>query len=74
MMGYGWFAPMGGLGMVVWLLFWVALIALVVWGATALFSQRTPNGEATAIEILRRRYARGEITEAEYEQAKRALV
>lgn len=74
MMGYGWFGPMGGLGMVFWLFFWVALIALLVWGATALISQRAPRNEATPAEILKRRYARGEITEAEYDEAKRALV
>lgn len=73
MMGYGWFGLMGGLGMVFWLFFWVALIALVAWGATAFISRRAPSSEATPIEILKRRYARGEITEAEYDEAKRAL-
>ena len=76
MMGYGGFGPMvgfGWLGMVLGLLFWVALIALLVWGLSALFAQRNRAGEETPLQILQRRYARGEISEAEYQQATRAL-
>lgn len=76
MMGYDWSGAMGGLGwlgMGLGLVFWVALIVLLVWGATALFGPRGTTSETDALEILRRRYAGGEITQAEYEQARRAL-
>lgn len=50
---------------------WVALIALVVWGVSALWE---PRGVAEApLDILRRRYAAGELTDAEFEQARRRL-
>jgi putative membrane protein len=73
MMSYGGFGLLGGFGMLTMLLFWVGLIALVVWGVGALL---TPGGETrddNPLESLRRRYARGEIDEAEYEQARRRL-
>ena len=71
--GFGTMAGFGGLGMVVGLLFWVAVIALVVWGISALFAQRDRAREETPLQILQRRYARGEINEAEYQQARKAL-
>ena len=69
--GYGLMAGFGGFGMLFGLLVWVVLIALLVWGAGALFGGRA--GGETPEEILRRRYARGEISQAEYEQARQAL-
>lgn len=62
---------MGGFGMLVGLLGWAVIVALIVWGTSALFAQH--DSSVTALEILRRRYARGEITEAELEQARRSL-
>ncbi len=78
MMGYGgWgYGLMGGFGwlwMLVPILFWVGVVFLVVWGATRLFSGRQEAVEDTPLEILRRRYAAGEITTAEYQQAKQDL-
>ena len=75
MMGgaFGTMAGFGGLGMVLGILFWVALVALLVWGAQALFTRRDQPSGGAPLEILQRRYARGEISEAEYLQAKRAL-
>lgn len=76
MMGYGWYESMagfGGLGMVVGMFFWVGLILLVVWAAVRLFSGGPRESQDTALEILSRRYARGEITQAEYLQAKKDL-
>lgn len=76
MMGYDGFGGMGAWGgwwMALELLFWVGLVVLVVWGAVGLFPARRESGPETAHEILQRRYARGEISAAEYEQAARAL-
>lgn len=74
MMGYNgsdWFG-MGGFGWVVGLVFMVALVALLVWGAGALFNGRSATGERP-LEILRRRHAAGEITKGEYEEARKTL-
>lgn len=73
MMGFGGWMGFGGAGMLLGSLIWIALIVLVIWGAVRLFGQPTTNTQADALDILRRRYAAGEITSAEYETAKRSL-
>ena len=71
--GYGLMAGMGWLGMLVMALFWIGVIVLVVWGASNVFSTRQPNVERGAEEILKQRYARGEISREEFVQAHDAL-
>jgi len=73
MMGYGDFGWMGGFGWLWMVLIWAVVIALVVWGARSVFGSRGSTGEPTPLEILRRRYAAGEMTAAEFEQAKETL-
>lgn len=72
----GSFGIMGGLMGVGMVLFW----GLVIWGIVALArgGVQTNNGSFSqgdsALEILKRRYARGEITKQEYEERKKDLV
>jgi putative membrane protein len=73
MMGFGGLGVMGGLGMVMGVLIWVLLLILVIWGVSTVFRPQRGTKEETPLEILRRRYAAGEISEAELEQARRAL-
>ena len=77
MMGYGGIAGMGlfgSTGMLVGLVFWVAVIALTIWGVSALFSgARSPQREGDPLTILRQRYAQGEINRTEYDEAKQTL-
>ena len=78
MMGTGGFGVMGGvggLGMGLGLLILIGLVVLLIWGVSTLSVPRTAPGAAEdeALAILRRRYARGEISQDEYEQARRAL-
>lgn len=65
--GMGWF---GGLLMLV---AWVALILLVVWLVRAFFPTQRHDERETALAIIQRRYAAGEISAAEYERARRVL-
>jgi putative membrane protein len=75
--GGGWGGGGGGFWMLVGLLLLIALIVLVVWtvmhlsrtgrAATHDPSRPTPN------EALRERFARGEITSQEFEDAKKVL-
>jgi putative membrane protein len=71
MFGYG-FGFMG-LGMILVTLVWIALIAVVIWAVSRLFQRHQLNDHDTAVEVLRRRYATGEISAAEYEQALKTL-
>ncbi len=79
--GFGWGGMIfGGLLMV---LFWVVIIVLVVFAVRAL--TRSGSGQTTppasspgqtgdqALEILRERYARGEITKDEYTSMRQDL-
>ena len=60
-----------GMGMMV--LFWIAIILLVVWVVRSLFPRQMRSGHDQALETLRQRYAAGEISAAEYEQARARL-
>jgi len=71
--GYGLMAGFGWLGMLVMALFWVGVIVLVVWGLTHVVSTRRSGVELNAEEILKQRYARGEISREEFLQAREAL-
>ena len=52
---------------------WLAVVVLFVWGMSALFARRTSSPQMDALEILRRRFAAGEISAAEFETARRVL-
>ncbi len=73
-MGWMW----GGYGivmMLMMLLFWGAVIAAIVVGIRWLLGQGAHARAAdSAIEVLRARYARGEINREEFEQRKRDLL
>lgn len=77
-MGWVWMIGMG----LMMLLFWGGLIALVVLAVQALSrssSRRSANEQEaatgkTALEIVKERYARGEISKAEYEEMRRDLM
>jgi len=71
--GYGLMAGFGWLGMLLMELFWIGVIVLVVWGLSHVFSTRQPRVEFDAEEILKQRYARGEISREELVQAREAL-
>ena len=60
-----------GMGMMV--LFWVAIILLVIWAVRSLFPRERRSERNQALETLQQRYAAGEISAAEYEQARARL-
>ena len=73
MMGYGYgpgFNPMygimamGGMG-----LFWFLVLGAIIWGFVHFSRQRThSHDESRSIDILRDRYAIGELDQEEYER------
>jgi putative membrane protein len=77
MMGGGW-GFFGIIWMLVPLLFLGGLVTVIVWAVTQLGSGRQAGGSAgvhdqSAEEILRQRFARGEIDTEEYEERRRIL-
>lgn len=83
MMGYGWGygMPFGWLGWIFMILWWVIVIAVIVWVIRAIFGRgrrhwnccNDGNGEKGPLEILKERYAKGEIDKSEYEDKKKDL-
>lgn len=73
--GVGWPAMM--LMMLAMLLFWVAVILAVIWLVRWIVEQagrgRSEDVGPDAHEIIRRRYARGEISREEYERLRQDL-
>lgn len=65
MFGWGIF---GFLGFIIMLLFWAAVIYLIYLAIKSL-----TKSEESALEILEKRYARGEITKKTFEEMKRNL-
>jgi putative membrane protein len=56
------------------LLFWALVIVGVVLGIRWLISQGKESRSDSALEILRQRYARGEINKEEFEARKKDLL
>lgn len=77
MMGdWGWGPGFGFFHMFVMLLFWVLIIVgvvLVVRWFVDQGGQKGTQSEETALEVLKKRYARGEIDKEKYEAMKRDL-
>jgi len=76
-MGSGWMWGGTGIGMVAGMLFWILLIVgavlLVIWAVQRFSAGRNEKLEESALDILNKRYARGEIGREEYEEKKKAI-
>lgn len=74
MMGGGWGYGMGWFGALLMFAFWavviVGLVYLIRWLAQM---GRERKGEDSALEILKQRYAKGEIGKEEFEEKKKDL-
>lgn len=71
-----WYGGMGAGGWILMTLFWVALIAFIVWIAVRLFPTRESRGAETGErpeELLDRRLARGEIDPDTYDKLREKL-
>lgn len=82
--GWQWMHDGGwwGIGMIGMALFWGVVLVLLAWAVRALVLRAggpagaggtSGVGRETPLEILQRRYARGEIERDEYEQKRRDL-
>jgi putative membrane protein len=70
MTGFGWDMGLGGW---LWMGIGVVLVIVLIWALVYAVNGRERPISEDAAAILRARFARGEISQAEYEQAKKAL-
>ncbi len=68
--GMGWWMVFGGFWMLV---FWAAIIGLVVWGISRTSRRDDRDHIDSPMEIAKRRLARGDLTRDEYEELTKAL-
>ena len=68
--GMGWWMVFMG---IFWILFWASLIYLFVVAIVRPAQGRQPAEDADALEIAKRRLARGEISSAEFQEIRRHL-
>ncbi len=72
--GAGWGMGFGGVYMILfWVVIIVAIVMLVKWLAGGLSRIDDQPQEKSALDILKERYARGEIGKEKFEQKKRNL-
>ena len=79
MMGSGMMGGFGAMGLMG--VFWIVVVGAIIWAVVAAARGTGQTGGSdsasrseSAQEILKRRYARGEINKAEYEEKKKDLV
>jgi putative membrane protein len=73
--GYGWMGGYWLFGVIFWALGIAAVVLLILAVArrNSGFGRSWPGHEPDALEIAKRRYARGEITKEQYDQLKKDL-
>lgn len=70
MMGGGYWGLFGWLFMI---LFWAAIILLIIWLYRQIRGPAPAAAGETALDILKKRYASGEITKDQYDEMKKEL-
>jgi len=69
-----WFMNGGmGFNMLFWILAIIVIVLVIVWAVRKTSGNGHETSEDTALDILKKRYARGGINKEEYEERKREL-
>lgn len=77
-MCYGFYGGFGGFGMILGMVFHLAFAALVIFGLIWLFKKGATGGlrvndNVGALETLKIRYAKGEVSNEDYQRMKKDL-
>lgn len=70
----GWMGSWMLFGIVFWILISAGIVLLVVWVVQKAMGGGGGGTEGSALEILKKRYASGEISKEEFEEKKRDLL
>ncbi len=73
-MGFGMMGGMGFFSIFFWILAIVGIILLVVWLSRKIPERQNNMIEESAMNILKKRYALGEISKEEYEEMKKEIL
>ncbi len=73
MLGYGYGGGMMFFGFIFMLLFWTAIILLIVWVYKQIKGPQVTTQIETPLDILKKRYAKGDIDKKEFEEKKKDL-
>lgn len=60
-------------GMIFWIVIFIGIVALVVWAIQKSAGGSQSSSAESALDILKKRYARGEIDREEFEERKRLV-
>lgn len=60
-------------GGIMMLIFWAVILILIVWAVKEFGGKRDAEGKSSALDILKERYAKGEINKEEFETKKKDL-
>ena len=63
---------MGFLGWTMMILFWTAVLVVIIWAIRSLGTKPSPTAQ-TPLELLERRFAAGEIDREDFEERKRLV-
>lgn len=77
-MCYGFYSGFGGIGMILGTVFHLAFVAFIILGVMWLLKKGTTGGlqishNASALETLKVRYAKGEVSSEDYQRIKKDL-
>lgn len=64
---------MMGIGMIINMIFWIVVVGLAIYGIILLVIKPFEKKEDKALEVLKERFASGEIEEHEYKEKKMVL-
>ena len=64
----------GPMGMLSYIIFWFLIIMALIWLIQTIFTSENGSSKPSPLEILKHRYATGDINRDEYEEMRKSLL